>query len=260
MILQDKVVVVSGVGPGLGREVAAVALRDGGKVALGARTESKLAKLARELDSTGERVTYHATDITHAEQCVGLMQQAADVFGGIDAVVQVAAFDALFGTLESTPEEDWQTSLTTNVIGNVNVARAAVPHLKARGGGSIVLIGSQSMWLPPVNPQIAYASAKGALISAMYHMVPELGPHKIRVNMVVPTWMWGPPVEMYVKWQAKQRGVDQQVVIDEIRAKMPLGEIPADEDVAEAAAFFCSDRSRMITGETLLVNAGELLR
>jgi NAD(P)-dependent dehydrogenase (short-subunit alcohol dehydrogenase family) len=260
MILQDKVVVVSGVGPGLGREVAAVALRDGAKVALGARTESKLAKLARELDPSGERVTYHATDITHAEQCAGLMQQAADVFSGVDAVVQVAAFDALFGTLESTSEEDWHTSLNTNVVGNVNVARAAVPHLKARGGGSIVFIGSQSMWLPPVNPQIAYASAKGALISAMYHMVHELGPYKIRVNMVIPTWMWGPPVEMYVKWQAKQRGVAEQVVIDEIRAKMPLGEIPADEDCAEAAAFFCSDRARMITGETLLVNGGELLR
>ena len=66
-----------------------------------------------------------------------------------------------------------------------------------------MLIGSQSMWLPAVLPQIAYASAKGALVSAMVHMAKELGPKKIRVNMVVPTWMWGPPVEGYVRWQAQ---------------------------------------------------------
>ncbi len=72
--------------------------------------------------------------------------------------------------------------------------------------------------------------------------------------------MWGPPVEAYVKWQAGERGVAEEVIIGEITANMPLGEIPADEDVAEAVIFFCSDRARMITGEKLLVNAGELLR
>jgi len=91
-------------------------------------------------------------------------------------------------------------------------------------------------------------------------MVEELGPDKIRVNMVIPTWMWGPPVEAYVKWQAGERGVPEQAVIDEITANMPLGEIPADEDVAEAIVFFCSSRARMITGETLMVNAGEIMR
>ena len=116
------------------------------------------------------------------------------------------------------------------------------------------------MWLPPPMPQIAYASAKGALVSAMYHMAAELGPERIRVNMVIPTWMWGPPVEAYVKWQAKERGVSSDAIVAEITQSMPLGEIPADEDVAEAVAFFCSDRARMITGETLQVNAGQLMR
>ena len=187
------------------------------------------------------------------------MRTAVERFGGLDAVVQVAAMDALFGTLQSTSSEDWKKSFETNVIGTLQVARAAVPHLKAAGGGSIVLIGSQSMWLPPPQPQIAYASAKGALVSAMYHMAQELGPDRIRVNMVIPTWMWGPPVQMYVKWQAKERGLTEEEVVGEITRGMPLGEIPADEDVAEVVAFFCSDRSRMVTGETLLVNAGELL-
>jgi NAD(P)-dependent dehydrogenase (short-subunit alcohol dehydrogenase family) len=94
----------------------------------------------------------------------------------------------------------------------------------------------------------------------MYYMARELGPDKIRVNMVVPTWMWGPPIQFYARWQAKERGVSEDEIIGEITAGMPLGEMPADEDVAEAVIFFCSDRSRMITGQSLMVNAGELMR
>jgi len=80
------------------------------------------------------------------------------------------------------------------------------------------------------------------------------------VNMVVPTWMWGPPVQVYVKWQAQERGVPEDEIVRDITSNMPLGEIPADEAVADAVIFLCSARARMITGQTLLVNAGELMR
>lgn len=259
MILEGKTVVVSGVGPGLGREIASAALRDGANVVLGARTESRLREIAAELEPSGERVACQATDISDAAQCEALMAAAATRFGGLDAVVQVAALETVFSTLENTSVEDWRRSLETNVIGNIQLVRAAVPHLKARGGGSVVLIGTQAMWLPQL-AQISYASAKGALVSAMYCMAKELGPEKIRVNMVVPTWMWGPPVQFYVKWQARERDVPEEEIVREITDRMPLGEIPADEDVAEAAIFLCSQRARMITGQTLMVNAGELMR
>ncbi|MCG8592281.1 MAG: SDR family oxidoreductase [Proteobacteria bacterium] len=259
-MLTGKTVVVCGVGPGLGREVARCALRDGARVVIGARNAEKLAKLAAELDPSGERVAACAVDIADPDRCEALMQTAVDRFGQLDAVVQVAALDSLFGTLASTSAEDWRQALDVNVVGTAQIARAAVPHLRAAGGGALVLIGSQAMWLPPPAHQIAYAAAKGALVSAMKHLVHELGPDRIRVNMVIPTWMWGPPVEGYVKWQAEERGVSVDEVLAEITASMPLGEMPADEDVAEAIVFFCSDRARMITGETLMVNAGQLVR
>ena len=94
-------------------------------------------------------------------------------------------------------------------------------------------------------------------MTAMKFFANDLGPHKIRVNTVIPTWMWGPPVEMYVKGLAKSRGISEQEVIDEITANMPLGVIPKDDDVAEAVVFFCSDRASTITGQSLLVNSGE---
>ncbi len=260
MILEGKTVAVSGVGPGLGREVAEAALRDGANVVIGARNTSKVESIAEQIDPSGERVAAIGIDVTDAERCVAFFDRAVERFGGIDAVVQVAAFDTQFGTLASTEEQDWRDCLNTNVLGTMLVSRAALPHLQKRGGGSLVFVGSQAMWLSPPMPQLAYAASKGALLSSMYHLAEELGPDRIRVNMVIPTWMWGPPVQAYVKWQAKERGVGEQEIIDEIVSDMPLGEIPKDDDVAEAIVFFCSDRARMITGETLMVNAGQFMR
>jgi NAD(P)-dependent dehydrogenase (short-subunit alcohol dehydrogenase family) len=259
MILKDKVIVVSGVGPGLGREFASAALRDGASVVLAARSKDKLEATAAKLDPSGKRVACRPTDISDQAQCAALVEMAVERFGGLDAVVQVAAYQTISSTLENTTAEDWRGSFETNVVGTVDLVRAAAPHLKARGGGSIVLVGSQAMWLPQL-PQMAYAASKGALLSTMYYMAKELGPDRIRVNMVVPTWMWGPPVQMYVQWQSAERKIPEEQVVGEITSKMPLGEIPSDEDVAEAVVFLCSDRSRMITAQSLLVNAGEYMR
>jgi NAD(P)-dependent dehydrogenase (short-subunit alcohol dehydrogenase family) len=109
-------------------------------------------------------------------------------------------------------------------------------------------------------PQIAYATSKGALQTATFHLADELGPERIRVNLVVPTWMWGPPVEMFVDWKSTERDVSRDQVIGEITEGMSLDEIPADDDVAEAIVWLCSDRARMISGQTLMVNAGEVKR
>ena len=259
MILEGKTIIVSGVGPGLGLEIARVVLRDGGNVVLGARNEDKLKNLATELDDSGARVAYRRTDITDSGQCDALVATAIDRFGHVDGLAQVAALDTIFGGVRDTSVDDWNASFTTNVLGPVHLVRAIAPKLKASGGGGIVLIGSQSSLLPQV-PQIAYGAAKGALMSAMYFMAKELGPDKIRVNTVVPTWMWGPPVQGYVSMTAEQQGVPEAQIVAGITANMPLGQIPADEDVAEAVVFLLSDRARMITGQSLFVNAGELMR
>jgi NAD(P)-dependent dehydrogenase (short-subunit alcohol dehydrogenase family) len=258
MILDGKTVVVTGVGPGLGGEVAKLVLRDGGNVVLAARTADKLAAIATELDPSGARVAQLATDIGDADQCRALAKLALERFGTVDGVVQVAAYDGFMGGLDGTADDDWNAVLGTNVVGTMHVASAMADAMGDRGG-SIVFIGSQSSVLPPVMQQLAYASSKGALHAAMFHLAKEFGPRRIRVNTVVPTWMWGPPVQMYVQWQVADRGITEEEAIGEITRNMPLGEIPADEDVAESAVFLCSDRARMITGQSLYVNSGEYM-
>lgn len=258
-ILQGKTVVVTGVGTGLGKEVASAAVRDGANVVIGARTESQLATVAADLDPSGERVTYLPTDIADPDACAAIVAHAVDRFGRLDGIAQIAAYEGAMGNLSASNMNRIRKSMDINLIGSLQMVQAAAPAMREAGGGSVVLIGSQSMYLPLID-QIGYAASKGALLTAMFHLAKEFGPDRIRVNTVVPSWMWGPPVQMYVDWQASERGIEGDAVKAEIEAGIPLGEIVPDEEVAEAIVFFLSDRSRMITGQSLMVNGGELMR
>ena len=260
MILKDRAVVVSGVGTGLGREISRLALRDGAKVVLAARTESVLETTARELDPSGERVAYARTDITCAEDCEALAALAVERFGAIDAAVQVAAYENVFGGLHDTDFENWRRAFDTNVLGSLTLIRAIAPEMKRAGGGSLVLVGSLSMFLPQL-PQAGYAASKGALLSAMYYLAQELGPDRIRVNMVVPSWMWGPPVQGFVKVRAKtrgrpggsDRGRDQE-------PHPPRRDRPRRGRGRGRSLPRLRSRARCITGHALMVNGGEMMR
>ena len=109
-------------------------------------------------------------------------------------------------------------------------------------------------------PQAGYAASKGALLTAMYYLAQELGADNVRVNMVVPSWMWGPPVEGFLSARAKNEKRSLEDVVNELTGKFALRRMTEDGEVAEAAIFFCSDRAKAITGQHLLVNTGELMR
>lgn len=260
MPLEGRTVVVSGVGTGLGHRVVEAAVRDGANAVLGARTEANLAKSAAEIDPSGDRTAWRATDITDEAQCDALAALAVERFGRIDAVVHVAALDTYFGGLQDADFGSWQRVLDVNLLGTLRMTRACLPALK-ENGGSVVFIGTQSAVAAPSQVhQAAYAASKGALTSAMYSLARELGPHRIRVNTVLPGWMWGPPVQGYVQFAAYRDSVPEEQVLGELTGRMALPELATDGDVANAAVFLASDRARAITGQSLLVNAGELMR
>jgi NAD(P)-dependent dehydrogenase (short-subunit alcohol dehydrogenase family) len=259
-LLTGKTVVVSGVGAGLGHQVAAAVVRDGGNAVLGARTEANLAKSAVEIDPDGAHTAYRATDITDEAQCEALAGLARERFGRVDGVVHVAAWDSYFGGLEDADFTTWQSVLDVNLLGSLRMTRACLPAMKA-GGGSVVFIGTQSAVAAPSQVrQAAYAASKGALTSAMYSLARELGPYRIRVNTVLPGWMWGPPVQAYVQFTAQTEGAPEAEVLKRLTDRMALPDLATDADVADAAVFLASDRARSITGQSLLVNAGELMR
>ncbi len=258
-MLEGKTVLVTGVGGGLGRECAASALRDGANVVLAARTAETLASTASELDPSGLHVATQVTDITDPDSCDSLVQVAQDRFGSVDALIQVAAYENVWGGLYDLKFDAWRKAFETNVLGALTVIRPVAAAMKAGGGGSVVLIGSQSMFQPAL-PQSGYAASKSALLSAMYYLCDELGPDNIRCNMVVPSWMWGPNVEMYVTGTAKSQGRTKDEVLEDIVGKFPLRRMTEDGEVADVAAFFASDHAKAVTGQYLLVNSGEMLR
>lgn len=259
MILANKTVVITGVGGGLGRECATSALRDGANVVLAARTEETLATIANELDPSGQRVATQVCDITDEASCVALAEAATARFGTIDALVQVAAFENAWGGIDDYKPDTWKSAFDTNVLGALNVIKPVVGVMKEHGGGAVVLIGSQSMFAPSM-PQGGYAASKSALLSAMYYLADELGPHNIRFNMVIPSWMWGPPVEMLVNWRSTNEERTKDEVLHDIVGKFPLRRMTEDGEVADVVSFFASDHAKAVTGQYLLVNSGEIFR
>ncbi|MBV8949897.1 MAG: SDR family oxidoreductase [Actinobacteria bacterium] len=259
--LAGKTVIIAGAGPGLGRETALVAAREGANVVLGARTEATLRAVADEVDPTGERVAFAVTDVSSQADCDRLVAAAVQQFGRVDAVVNCAALDALFGGLEDAGDfSSWRAAFDVNLFGSLQMTRAALAELR-KTRGSVVFVSSQTQHYPPPEVlQMGYASSKSALTGAMRHLANEVGHDGVRVNEIAPGWMWGPPVEGYVKFTAQQRGVGEDVVLGELTARMPLRRMATDGEVAEAIVFFASERAAGITGQTLLVNAGEIVK
>jgi NAD(P)-dependent dehydrogenase (short-subunit alcohol dehydrogenase family) len=257
VILEDQVCVISGVGPGLGRQVALAAAAQGAHVVLAARRRPILEGVADEVTALGRRALVVPTDVTDRAQCAHLATTAVAEFGRIDALVNNAYKEDVFQSFRSVDLDEWRRLSEVNLFGNLQVAQAFVGHMKDAGGGSIVFVNSMVTRKPSML-QGGYAVAKGGLLVAARVLASELGRHQIRVNSVLPGWMWGPQVEMYVKMMADQRAVPEQVVLDEITTPMPLGRIATDEEVAGAVVFLASSLASGITGQALDVNSGEV--
>jgi len=256
-LLSDKVCVVSGVGPGLGRQAAKALAAHGADLVLAARRQSTLDEVLTEVSALGARAITVPTDITDPEACARLMAAGVEEFGGIDVLVNNAfRFDA-FQSFEDVDLAQWRKIMDTNLFGSLQMTRAALPAMRARGGGSVVMVASM-VTRQPQPAQGGYAISKGALLTATKVLAYELGPSKIRVNAVVPGWMAGPSVDIYIDMTSTGRGVAPQVVVDELNARVPLGRIPSDSDVAGSIVYLASDLSSAMTGEALETNGGEI--
>ena len=257
-LLEGKTVLITGVGVGLGVETAKAALEAGANVVIGARKADRIAATAAELDPTGERVLAHPVDIGDVDSVAAFVAAARERFGSVDVLAQVAANEDAFGGLHEAPHEKWTKVLDTNVIGALKVVQEVSKVMVEQGSGSIVLIGSQSSFKPAL-PQAGYGASKGALLSAMYYWADELGASGIRVNTVVPGWMWGPNVQMLVDWNAQQAGRTQAEELAEMTKDYPLKRMATDGEVAKAVLFFASDLASGITGQSLMVNGGDMM-
>ena len=256
MILENKVVIVSGIGPGLGQELAYGAAREGAKLVIAARSTELLNKLQAEITESGSEVIAVPCDITKPSDCENLISKTIDQYGRLDGLLNSAYRAGDFKEICDSDFNDWQETMNTNFFGTMNLTMAAVKKMESNA--AIVMINSL-ITKKPLPTQGGYAASKGALATATKILAKELGPKGIRVNSVFMGWMWGPPVEMYVKYSAEAMGVAPETVIADVTKDIPLGLIPDDSDCANAALFLISDLAKVITGASLDVNGGEFM-
>ena len=257
MLLDDKVAIITGIGPGLGQELAYTFTREGAKVAICCRRQSELDRVTGEIEAKGGEVLALSTDVTDRAACKRLVDATVERFGRVDALVNSAYNPGAMVLFEDSDLADWRAPIEVNLFGSLNMIQEVVPHMKATGGGAVCNVNSM-IHRKPLPYQAPYATSKAALEGATKMLARELGAHKIRVNSVFMGWMWGPPVEGYVE-MASQSGASKDDVIAGITKDIALGIIPDDSDCANAVAFLCSDYSRVITGAGLDVNGGEFM-
>ncbi|HUL17636.1 MAG TPA: SDR family oxidoreductase [Steroidobacteraceae bacterium] len=259
MLLKDKVVIVSGIGPGLGVKLAIEAAREGARaVAIGARTAEKLDDAEKRMREANPdcKVLKLVTDIRDAAQCKRLAESTVKQFGRIDGLANSAFFWGTQGTGESADLNSWKDVLETNVIGTMHMTQAVVPAMKAQGGGAIVNISSMAT-VKPHTGEIGYAASKGAINVASKYLALELGPHNIRVNVARMGWMLGVPVQSFVSHAAKEQGVPEKQFYDAVSANIALRRLVTDTECARAALFLLSDYASGVTGAVLDANGGE---
>jgi NAD(P)-dependent dehydrogenase (short-subunit alcohol dehydrogenase family) len=254
-LLTGRVAIVSGIGPGMGRDISIALAREGADLVLAARGADKLASVATEVRALGRRAVEVPTDIARDEDCRRLVDTAIRELGRVDVLVNNAfkgGVEPLFADIDLA---EWRKVFEVNVFGSLQLTQAVIPHMRRQGGGSIVFINSMSMRV--IEPRFAsYASSKGALMIAAQSLARELGPDKIRVNSVVPGYIWGAALEGYFKSLAKQQGITPDAVYEQIASRTALRHIPTSEEIADAVLFFASDLSRVVTGQALDVNGG----
>lgn len=258
MLLADKVIIITGVGPGLGREMAEIAAREGARVALAARSADFIASVATTIRDNGGEAIAVPTDVSDEAQCDALVRRTVDAFGRIDGLVNSALAYLPVGPLEGADLNQWLANIRVTCFGALRMARAVLPTMKAQRDGAIVNISSKAT-IQPTPGQAAYGVAKTALEGATRQLAAEFGRHNIRVNCARPGWMWGPAVENHLRVQAEQTGVSTETLIRGVVSSIPLGIIPPDEECAKAVLFLVSDYARVVTGVTLDVNGGEAM-
>ncbi|WP_370949102.1 SDR family oxidoreductase [Amycolatopsis sp. cg5] len=254
-MLEDKVVVVSGVGPGLGRSIALRSAHAGANVVLAARDEARLRDVAKEVDALGRKALVVPTDITDDASAGALKEAALGEFGRVDALVNNAFAMPPMVDLLDIELEALKTALDTTTLAALRLTRLFAPALE-EAGGAVVMINSMVV-RHSRRTFGAYKMAKASLLAISQSLATELGPRGVRVNSVAPGYIWADNLRWYFAYLAKERGLTPEEIYAETAATIDLRKLPEPDEVADAVVFLASPYARAITGQCLDVNGGE---
>ena len=246
---QDRVILVSGGGSGIGQAAALAFAREGGRVVVFERGREAARRFEALLGEQGLEGHSLTVDVSRARDVQRGVAAVTIRYGAIHVLVNNAGVEHT-ATLHETAEEDWDRVLGVNLKGVFLLSRQVLPVMVRAGGGAVVNLGSISGLLGwPA--YAAYAASKGGVIQLSRQMAVDYARHNIRVNCVCPGTTWTPLVERLFA----QEG-DPEAAKAAIAARHPLGRFARPEEIAEAILFLASEEASFITGVVLPVDGG----
>ena len=254
-LLEDKVIVLSGVGPGLGRALGEEAARMGADLVLASRTEKRLRKMAEVVEGHGRRALVVPTDIDDETARVALRDVALAELGRVDCLVNNAFAIPPMEPLTTLDLDTLRRAQETNVFAPLRLSALFADAL-AETGGSIINVNSCVIYSS--QPEYSgYKLSKGTLEHLAQSLATELGPRGIRVNSVAPSYIYEDVNKAYFDWIAEESGRTHEEVYAEKAAPTDLKRLATPDEVARAALFLASDLASAVTGQMLNVDCGE---
>jgi NAD(P)-dependent dehydrogenase (short-subunit alcohol dehydrogenase family) len=254
-LLQDKVVVISGVGPALGTTLARRCAENGADLVLAARTVDRLEDVAKQITDIGRRAVTVGTDITDEAQVDNLVDETLKAYGKVDVLINNAFKVPSMRPLADTSFEHMKDAIDLTVFGALSMIQRFTPAL-AEAKGSVVNVNSMVVRHSQAKYG-AYKMAKSALLAMSQSLATELGEQDIRVNSVLPGYIWGGTLKGYFEHQAGKYGTTVDEIYKTAAVNSDLKRLPTEDEVASAIIFMACDLASGITGQALDVNCGE---
>jgi 3-oxoacyl-[acyl-carrier protein] reductase len=247
--LEGKVAVVTGSSRGLGLASATSLAREGCAVCICARGEARLRDAVSEVASaagSADRVFGVTADVATVEGVARVIEGAVSRFGGLDVLVNNVGL-ARGGGLLDTSDEEWQGAFDQTLFPAIRASRAAVPHMRHRGGGVIIMIAS--IWGRESGGRMTYNAVKAAEISLAKALAQQLAKDGIRVNSVAPGSILFPGGSWWKRQQDDPAGIAEM-----IRRDLPFGRLGRAEEVGDVVAFLASPRASWVSGASIPVD------
>ena len=247
--LENKRVVVTAGGAGIGRAIAEAFSASGARVHVCDIDADSLASLGEEAPEIGRSLA----DVSDPAEVARLFDDALAGLGGLDVLVNNAGIAGPIGRVEDCDTDAWRQTLAVNLDGAFHCSRHAIPVLKQAGGGSIVNIASTAgLFGYPL--RAPYVASKWGLVGLTKTLAIELGPWGIRANAVCPGSIDGVRMDRVIAAEAAARGLSEAAVRDSYLRQISLRRFIGAEDIAQMVLFLCSDAGAKITGQALAVD------
>ena len=256
MIMKDKVCIVTGAASGIGQAIAERYASEGAKVVIADLNLDAADATAKLIDDkTPGSAMAVAMDVTNEDQVNAGVDAVVKAWGGVDVLVSNAGIQIVH-KLEEYPFADWKKMLAIHLDGAFLTSKAVLPHMYAKGSGSIIFMGSvHSKEASPLKS--AYVTAKHGLIGLNKVIAKEGAAHGVRSNVICPGFVKTPLVEKQIPEQAKTLGISEEDVVKKIMLGGTVdGEFTTVEDVAEIAYLFAAFPTNALTGQSLVVSHG----